>query len=393
MGFILVQSPATGETLLATPTPTEEFVFPPGPNDNDTFNGYYWSLDERFWVPGLPTLATWFRASPDHVIGRAVWYSPWIMEATAKWRALPLDDYVDGVSLMSPMDIGKTVWLRRLGYSWEGPFLVVDCARRGDIWPVIYYRKEVVEVGFETALRWGMVSGSANYYRVEDWFLSDVEVYKSVDRPRDIGAPIDYRSWWISRAEFAYKSDTPPVYLPGGEWSWLPEVTSTPTPTVIVTPTPTATVTLLPTSRPTITSTLIEKEKAGPDPVVKEKTVMRMKRSTLWFLVLAPLLVISAVLLQITQGTMEAIAFVISVLVGLFEPKPLKWVLDKLALEGQAAVVFVYAASLVVGAIGLALSKQLFEFAWTWDNALAIAGLMFAAATYAYHRLKDNGDI
>lgn len=117
------------------------------------------------------------------------------------------------------------------------------------------------------------------------------------------------------------------------------------------------------------------------------KTLSRVRWA--WALVFVAPLLIAA----INQGTMEAIAFVISVLIGLLGPRPMRWLLDKLNLEGQGAVIAVYVAAFVVGLFGLALSKELFELAWTWDNALAIAGVMFAAATYAYHRLKDNGDI
>lgn len=119
--------------------------------------------------------------------------------------------------------------------------------------------------------------------------------------------------------------------------------------------------------------------------------MFNLRRFLITFLILAPLLMAVGLLQEVSAGTMEAIAFLISVLVGFIGPKPLETVIGWLGLQGQWAVLFTYAVALVVGAGALAVSGQLFEIAFTWDNALAIAGLLFAAATYAFHRLKDQG--
>lgn len=97
--------------------------------------------------------------------------------------------------------------------------------------------------------------------------------------------------------------------------------------------------------------------------------------------------------MDLSPGTQEAILALISVLVGLLGPKYLEKLLDFLKLEGQWRVVGVYVVSLILGVVGLVVSGQFFEIEFTPENLLAIAGLILAAATYAYHRLKDQGKI
>lgn len=185
-------------------------------DDNDDYNGYIWQLDGISWVPGMVDNVTWFTPSPQHTIGAATYYANGVMEATARWRGLPLEGFVGGVSLLSPADIGQTVWLKRYGLEWEGPFLVVDCARRADIWPVIYYRNEVVEVDFQTAIHWGLVTLS-DYKRVA-YRLDDVQVYRGETPPERDAVPTDLRVWWVPRATFARAWEWPPVYVRGGTW-------------------------------------------------------------------------------------------------------------------------------------------------------------------------------
>ena len=113
------------------------------------------------------------------------------MEATAEYRGLSLEGFLDGVALMSPTDIGKTAWIRGPN-GWEGPFLVVDCAQRDDIWPIVRYRREVVEVGWETKERWGLESPI------------DVEVVVALDayglwRILETHAVVPYAEWWLNR--------------------------------------------------------------------------------------------------------------------------------------------------------------------------------------------------
>ena len=126
---------------------------------------------------------------------------------------------------------------------------------------------------------------------------------------------------------------------------------------------------------------------------------MKLRRFLITMLLITPLLLAVGLMQEISPATMAAIATVISVLVGIVGPKPVKTILGwitavtGLVIEGQGAVLFVYVLSFVVGAVGLLVSKQLLGIEFVWENALAIAGLLFAAATFSYHRLKDLGKV
>jgi hypothetical protein len=194
-------------TLTATAVPTETPVPTPLPVqvfnwetnvDNNPLNGYF--QPDRGWIPGYIDDESWNRGVPTYSFGGAVWYAPNVMEGTARYRGLPLENYVDGVSLMAPSDIGETVWLRRPGHTWEGPFLVVDCAQANHHFAAVYYAKEIVEVGWTTAIRWGMVDEYQNVYQ---WRIDGIEVWKGVSAPpADPGVPVDYREWWLSQVTF-----------------------------------------------------------------------------------------------------------------------------------------------------------------------------------------------
>jgi hypothetical protein len=196
--------------------------------DDNRYNGYWW---DGWWVPGYISIETWYARAPIYSYGGAVFYAPNVMEGTARYRGYDLEGYLDGVALMSPADIGRTVWLRRPGEAWEGPFLVVDCARRGDMWPIAVVREEVVEVGFQTALRWGMVVGGEGWWRTRSAKLKGVEVWIGDYLPKYLTEPTDYRmpeavyypDWLEDGAEFA----TPltehrrrPVWKGDGCWRW-----------------------------------------------------------------------------------------------------------------------------------------------------------------------------
>ena len=172
---------------------------PPQDNSDSVFDGYYWY---DYWVPGYINNVTWYTHQPIHTIGKAVWYGPNVMEGTARYRGLDLEGYLDGVSLMSPADIGKKVWIKVNG-EWEGPFLSVDCARKGDMYGVIVHRGEVVEVGFRTAVRWGMVEENGE---VNDWF-KEVEVYIG-ERVDEDSTPISYSEYFLENLEFTRKYES-----------------------------------------------------------------------------------------------------------------------------------------------------------------------------------------
>lgn len=189
-------TPTATPTPTLTPTPTITPTFTPGPYgvnwlpdclDEAIENGY---ADRGVCVPGRITKDSWYLGGPAHLIGIGTYYSTGIMERVAQNRGMSLDRYKDGVALMSPSDLGKTVWLRRPGHGWEGPFLVVDCSARLDMFVNTGINGMVVEVGHVTAARWGMAGG-----------INGIEVYKG-SSPPDGGRATFYRTWWLARVQF-----------------------------------------------------------------------------------------------------------------------------------------------------------------------------------------------
>lgn len=126
-------------------------VIAPYCDNNKTIDGYWWY---GFWIPGLPTFETQLGPTPPVTIGKALIYAPEVMEATAEARGLSLEGYVGAISTPTCGNIGLDFWLKRDGYTWEGPFLAVDCSRRNDMYGHIMYMNVAVEVDFETAVRW-----------------------------------------------------------------------------------------------------------------------------------------------------------------------------------------------------------------------------------------------
>lgn len=222
-------TPVPTATRTETPIPAwrlSDILTPPAfDNDADVYDGYQWWGGG--WVPGYISLDSWFMPSPPYTVGSATYYAPYIMEATAAARGLSLARYRGGISLMSPADIGKTVWIRRDGTGvWEGPYLDVDCARRGDIWPIVYYRHEVVEVDFNTAVRWGLAEwGGSGGWTPTHYVEPNVEVWVG-DRPEhhDLYPLLDYRGWWLSRARFSTRAEdlvrTRPIGKSKACWIW-----------------------------------------------------------------------------------------------------------------------------------------------------------------------------
>lgn len=182
------------------PTSIPEYVLPVQNwnHDNDPLNGYF--QPDRGWIPGMITEGSWNIPHPAHSYGSAVWYAMGVMRATAHARGYSLDGYLDGVSLLSPADLGETVWMRQAGGKWEGPYLVVDCTQINHHFAAAYYQKEVVEIGWDTAIKWGMVDAAGN--KIE-WSRLNVEVYKGIDEPSaDIGFPVYYPDWWLNQVTF-----------------------------------------------------------------------------------------------------------------------------------------------------------------------------------------------
>lgn len=75
----------------------------------------------------------WAMPSPeDTIVGKATYYRPGLMDQVAINRGLDLDGYLAGVALNRAGDLGRVVWLDFDDGLLYGPFLVVDCAQRGE---------------------------------------------------------------------------------------------------------------------------------------------------------------------------------------------------------------------------------------------------------------------
>jgi hypothetical protein len=105
------------------------------------------------------------------------------MQKVAEGMRTPYDGYLGAVALEMCEDVGEGVWLKREGYSWEGPFLVIDCARPIGVYTNIVEHGVVVELDYETWVRWGrsewvvtVAKGGPNVtdppVYIADWFLS-----------------------------------------------------------------------------------------------------------------------------------------------------------------------------------------------------------------------------
>jgi len=145
----------------------------------------------------LITLAQWMTPAPIYSRGGAVWYAPGVMEANCQYRGYDMDRFEDGVAMMSPSDLGKTVWLRPLGQDWQGPFIVCDCGVRGQVYEMVTVRGEVVEVGWSTAERWGMGPFDGGWKTEVEVFVGDKEPSVGLD----FVEPIDYVDWFIKLVE------------------------------------------------------------------------------------------------------------------------------------------------------------------------------------------------
>ena len=98
--------------------------------------------------------------SPLPIQGLATYYNPGIMEYVRDYRLQAGDidacpECVGSVALLRAGDIGRKVWLQPPGGDPVGPFLVVDCARRQDVLPLLQ-RNWAVDVSYEVGQYWGM---------------------------------------------------------------------------------------------------------------------------------------------------------------------------------------------------------------------------------------------
>lgn len=108
------------------------------------------------------SIATWLWPMPAHAEGLLVRYGPqWLVESVADYRGYDLFPYPDrcGLSLISPSDLGKTVWIKQADGSWYGPCLAVDVAAREHFAWIVYNNWEVAEVPNSVSDRMGFTHG------------------------------------------------------------------------------------------------------------------------------------------------------------------------------------------------------------------------------------------
>ena len=165
------------------------------------YDGYFW---RTYWIPGLPSYMTQYSTQPNLIVGKALFYAPFVMEATANWREMSLEGYLGGVATMTCGSLGEPVWLRRPGFNWEGPYRVVDCARRNDLYGLIVYWNDSVEVDWKTARRWGMVSGAWENWTVNEWMIRGVLTSHTDPAELPPDEPIVQLSdWFLGAVEYS----------------------------------------------------------------------------------------------------------------------------------------------------------------------------------------------
>jgi len=102
----------------------------------------------------------YWEQSPLPQTGLATYYAAGMMEYVEGYRQtqgqLPAcPECVGTVALLRAGDIGRKVWLQHADGERVGPFLVIDCARRQDVEPLVA-RGWVVDVSYELGQAWGM---------------------------------------------------------------------------------------------------------------------------------------------------------------------------------------------------------------------------------------------
>jgi hypothetical protein len=159
---------------------------------------------------------------PEYVTGKAVFYGPYAMDATANYRGISYEEEgcLGGISLMSPYNIWDKAWVQ-IDEKWYGPYCVVDCARRGDMYPIVVYREEVIEINFELAVEVGMVSEHDVYgnYEVYEWY-KDVEVLVNIS-PHEYSFnenPIVYKEYFLENIEFAEIREPSVILIEKNKW-------------------------------------------------------------------------------------------------------------------------------------------------------------------------------
>lgn len=107
-----------------------------------------------FRLPGFPTRNTWTRTedTPSIFYGRAIHYSPGIMQATAIARGFEKEYLLKFDCLLSGFfvnDVGRVAWILHKGESHR--CLVVDNARPRDLYGAVIHAREAIEIEYNFA--------------------------------------------------------------------------------------------------------------------------------------------------------------------------------------------------------------------------------------------------
>ena len=222
-----------------------------------------------------------------------------------------------------------------------------------------------------------------------------------------------------SRGGFAYAEDVWECWMPfvTPDRAAPPKATSTPVTKYLVTPEGTletgcealcmdgkcevfcpATLEPSVTLTPTLVFVTVNPDPSAADEQPTEEVDMKLTRRTHPLVVVALgiflILTLSAFLLQadLPEGVETGIAGIISFLVMVLGPKPLKSIYDAIGLGGGAVrVVATYVVSLAIGAAALFIAGAVSGIPVDLDSILALGGLLLAAASVAFQRLKDRG--
>jgi hypothetical protein len=154
------QTPAgksqTGEEAVTTPPISEAN---PTPADASTTAGQKTGVAHPLthWSQLSPAYS---EPTPLPVTGLAMYYAPRVMDGVAFYRERvnkieECEECIGRVALLRAGDIGRHVWIQVGNGAVEGPFQVLDVAGRHHI-PDLLRRNWVVDVDYETAMRWGM---------------------------------------------------------------------------------------------------------------------------------------------------------------------------------------------------------------------------------------------
>ena len=111
-------------------------------------------------ITTVVAVSTWMSPMPTHASGWLVLYgNERLARANAEYRGYDLGGYACGLSVMSPADLGRVVWVRADGGTWFGPCLAVDTSARKDFFANVYVRGEVAEVDDRAAQAIGFANG------------------------------------------------------------------------------------------------------------------------------------------------------------------------------------------------------------------------------------------